>query len=133
MIIDDGSASLKHNMFVHKSEMLEFEVFDLTKQEKSVYGDKIDIKGKEKLKLNNLAIFPNPNSGKFRLSFDIENDETVTVKIFDMDGKTLFESETMNNKGKYFAKINLKSIQSGKYILKIQQGKKFKTKRLYIK
>ena len=136
VIVDDGKSKgnfRKHKIFNMEEDKFSFEMFNLSDKEKSVYGEQMDIKGKEKLNPENLLIYPNPNNGKFRLSFELEKNDQVTLTIFNSKGKKIMEKEMQGSKGKFSSDISLKLFDTGDLIMKITQGKKFKVKRLYIK
>ncbi len=69
----------------------------------------VDFKGQTTIKL-----FPNPSTDKLTITGDIS--ELVTLKIIDLNGKVLYQSE------QFFAEqadIDLDAIPSGSYILQI--------------
>jgi hypothetical protein len=78
-------------------------------------------------------LFPNPSDGTFNLSFTTPYKDNVSVQLFDVSGR-LIDSRIFNNSGSYFTRnmsLNVKS--GGLYLLKIQNGNNFTTRKLVIK
>lgn len=77
--------------------------------------------------------FPNPFNPTTKISFQIPNNEYVTLKIYDVVGqdvKTLLNSEMQ--KGKYDIDFNASQLSSGIYFYRIQAGKFIDTKKLIL-
>lgn len=75
------------------------------------YSDIVSVDFKEQA---TIKLFPNPSSDKLTISGDFS--ELVTLKIIDLNGKVLHQSE------QFFAEqadINLDTIPSGSYILQV--------------
>lgn len=71
----------------------------------------------------NASVYPNPSNGFFNLQLD--NTESLTVRILDVSGKVL-RSETLAGSTVY--RLNMENAPVGVYILelKTEQGKTFK-------
>jgi hypothetical protein len=89
---------------------------------------------KNELEVDELTFSPNPNDGKFNLQFSTSNQkDPLSVKIFDLQGKEVY-NETINKfSGKYSKKIDISEKGKGTYILQILQGNKSKTNKVLIK
>lgn len=86
----------------------------------------------EKLDLNDLNFSPNPNNGKFNLTFGLENKGDVNIQIFDMNGKSVYQENKKNFKGKYSNDIDISGNEKGVYFLNITQGKNSTTKKVVL-
>ena len=77
--------------------------------------------------------YPNPFNPSTKISFQIPNNELVTLKIYDVVGqevKTLVNKEMQ--KGKYDIDFNASQLSSGIYFYRIQAGKFIDTKKLIL-
>jgi hypothetical protein len=87
----------------------------------------------KELSVENLKLSPNPNDGKFDLSFDLDKKKPVTIKIIDMQGKEVYNEKVSNFEGSYFKNIDISENKEGVYILGIKQGNKLKSSKMVIK
>ena len=81
--------------------------------------------------LQNFALYPNPNKGNFTISFTSDNSEKVNVGVFDIRGRSVFSKEYQNN-GLFNENMQLDNLQSGVYLVKVQNGSKQLTKKIVI-
>jgi hypothetical protein len=81
------------------------------------------------LDVSQLAFSPNPNDGRFNLSFRLSSDEALTLQIFDVAGKEIYTERITNFGGAYSNTIDISEYPRGTYILQIEQeGKTFSKK-----
>ena len=65
-----------------------------------------------------MSVLPNPNDGNFEILFDKGINKTISVKLFDMQGRIVYRNEfssTMNNK----LKIATDNLPSGTYTVSV--------------
>ena len=74
--------------------------------------------------VSKLAIYPNPASD----IINIQNAENSTIQIFDITGKLLISRSNISNN----AQIDVASLTTGTYFVKIANGNKFQTQKLII-
>ena len=123
---------IKHDVTVHKG--MKPDVSDITNPEE-LYGN---MKGDNSignigsLAITDLNIYPNPNSGQFKLSFTLPDKAPVSLKITDMEGKTVWKGATDNFSGTYNNNIDLSTQPKGVYILEIMQNNKTMLKKLVV-
>lgn len=79
---------------------------------------------------NNVSIFPNPNSGMFDLNIE-SLDNNVTISVSDVSGRVVYTESTQNITS-YKKNINLGSVASGVYYVKVQSGENTTVKKLVI-
>ena len=73
--------------------------------------------------VNNVQIGPNPTSGVFTLQFDaLVKEPSLSIQIFDLEGKEVVVEELLNFKGRYNKEYNLSGKGSGLYLLEISNG-----------
>ena len=70
-----------------------------------------------------IKMYPNPVSGN-KIYFNVSDD--VTVEVYNVLGKTVISTEVTNTKNN----IDVSNLSKGIYILKINSGKQFITKKL---
>ena len=83
---------------------------------------------REKLSIN---IYPNPNNGNFILSIENAGNKAISLSIFDISGRNVF-NEKFVNRSVLNENINVSSLESGIYLVKISDGNKDFYKRVLI-
>ena len=81
--------------------------------------------------LMNFALYPNPNNGRFTINFDADAISPVEVTVFDLRGRAIY-SNTFANQSLFNETIDLNSIQSAVYLLKVKNGNRSVTKKIVI-
>ena len=69
-----------------------------------------------------LALFPNPTSTKLTIQLASPNNEKATIQLCDLSGRVILEKEVEFNNGFNQDIINVSTLNSGSYLLKIRQG-----------
>lgn len=69
---------------------------------------------------NSLSIYPNPNSGSFQVSMDLDKGGASTFKLIDMTGKTVWINQTNVIAGQANYPIQTTGLSTGVYWLNIQ-------------
>lgn len=77
---------------------------------------------KKELQLENLKFSPNPNNGKFNLSFTLAEKKKVTINIYDLNGNVVYTETLKDFQGEYNKEIDLSKQESGTFFLQIVQG-----------
>jgi len=87
-----------------------------------------------KSSFNQLTIYPNPNKGKFNLSFDssLDNFNDVQIEVYDISGRSVYKNTLINDSVKFNETINLSNVASGVYIANISQGNKMTSQKIII-
>ncbi|MEO8150612.1 MAG: T9SS type A sorting domain-containing protein [Bacteroidia bacterium] len=84
-------------------------------------------------KINNLNYFPNPNNGKFDLSFNLPTRGDLNVSITDASGKKIYDETLKEFEGDYNQSFDISSHGKGVYFLNITQGKQWMNKKVVVK
>jgi len=89
------------------------------------YSQPIVVKVKNTLGINefnayNVAVFPNPNTGKFSLTINSGKQSEVKIKVFDILGTLVFSEEDVMVFGKMTKSIDFSSLPKGIYHLKVE-------------
>ena len=85
----------------------------------------------DNFELKNFALYPNPNTGSFKISFITNNSEEVKITINDIQGRKIF-AENFQNKGIFNQEITLDKAQSGIYLVSILNGEYKTVKRIVV-
>ena len=84
----------------------------------------------DNFEFNEIGLFPNPNNGTFNIQFTPSSEKTNVV-IFDVRGRVIFDQQYQNN-GLFNESIQLDNIESGIYLVKIQDGSRKITKKIIV-
>lgn len=78
--------------------------------------------GINKLKINDLSIYPNPSKGQFNILFSSESKNEVKISVHDLLGRKVFENKYSKTSSEFNEKILLKNVTSGVYLLTVVDG-----------
>lgn len=67
--------------------------------------------------VRDLTVFPNPNNGNFRISFNLENGEQLTARLVDVTGKQIWAQQLNGNSGYNYVDVADLNLASGMYLL----------------
>ena len=97
------------------------------------FGKKGKVSASNKLELEDLSYFPNPApNGKFNLRFNTANEGELSIKIYNLDGKEVFNRYFETYGGLYSETIDLSRQSEGVYLLEIQMDGKRLTRKIAI-
>lgn len=82
--------------------------------------------------INDLVIYPNPNNGNFNIKFDSNSGNDIKIGVYDMRGRLVFEN-SYKNTGVFNQTVQLNNVESGIYLVNIQDGERKETKKISIK
>ena len=83
--------------------------------------------------IDNLNIYPNPNSGLFTLEFESNYNQDIFIKLFDEVGKNIYNQDINNFKGKYVKTINVQGLKPGVYYIQLAAENKILSQKIVIK
>jgi len=115
---------------IKRNSSLNVTISEILKNDASL--NDVDFSLKNNLKAPQLKYYPNPNNGKFNLTFALEQKEDVTVKVIDILGHEVYKEKLLDFNGVYDNEINLIGKEKGIYILQITQKKKALTRKILI-
>ncbi|WP_431137190.1 M12 family metallo-peptidase [Psychroserpens mesophilus] len=81
---------------------------------------------------NSLSIYPNPNNGEFNIKLNSNLNDSVTINVYDIRGRTVFENIYKKQAAEFNEVIKLNEVQSGVYLLEISVGENRVTKKIVI-
>jgi hypothetical protein len=74
----------------------------------------------ENVVINNIQIFPNPNTGRFTLNVDKKEKVQLSVLIYDTKGKIVYNKNINKNQQSFSEQIDLTQYDKGLYIVNIR-------------
>ncbi len=81
---------------------------------------------------NHIDIYPNPNNGIFTASFNIKNNDDLTVKIMNELGQIVYEEKLENFSGIYSKKMDISTFRKGVYMLSVSNSKNETVKKVVV-
>ncbi len=105
---------------------------DISEDEEEVLKQSGIENGINDLSIDNLNFYPNPNDGKFNLSFNLAEKGNVQIRIIDMNGKEVYNEKMKKFSGEYNNDIDISNSKKGVYFLQVKQGKKVLNKKIVI-
>ena len=84
----------------------------------------------ESFELSGVNLYPNPNNGNFSVQFT-PSAQNIGITVHDMRGRVIFDKQYQNT-GLFNESIQLDNVESGVYLVKIQDGSRSLTKKIVI-
>ncbi len=81
--------------------------------------------------LSNFVLYPNPNKGNFTVQFNSSSNNEIAISVHDMRGRTILNNK-YSNTGLFSQNVQLDHVQSGVYLVTVQDGDKKVVKRIII-
>lgn len=108
------------------SKMTIIDMFSITPDELAELNKIADVKMAvdNSLKLDTIAVFPNPSDGIFTIDFTLNDNKPTRVIIYSSSGKLLLNDTVKAINGTYKRSIDIRDQDDGYYFLQIAQGEK---------
>lgn len=81
--------------------------------------------------LENFTLYPNPNNGNFTVQFNSNSGSTIKIAIHDMTGREVFY-KSYPSTGMFNQNLQLNNLQTGVYLVNVQDGNKKEVKKIII-
>ena len=85
------------------------------------------------LELKQLSFYPNPNNGKFNLSFMPSKEDDTQIQVTDIQGKVLYNEKVSKGSESYLNQLDISTHGNGIFFLNITQGAKKLTRKIVVK
>lgn len=134
VIIDEDTAPNKdgkNEKHTAKIVMLKMDITEVSAEDKKRLNNQIG-NTDNKLEMDNMKMYPNPNDGKFNLNFNLKNKADAEVTVYNMEGKQVYNEKLPNFSGDYNKAIDISSNSKGVYFVKIEQGKHSQVKKIVL-
>lgn len=73
--------------------------------------------------LNGFSVYPNPSNGNFSLQLQLDQALDFKIEVYDVLGKLLYTESQLAGLGLYKKDLNLASLESGVYFIRISGSK----------
>ncbi len=87
--------------------------------------------GTDEFDLINFSFYPNPNNGEFTVKLNSNSGNAITINVFDIRGRRVFD-KIYNNTSNFNEVIKLGNVQSGIYLLNVNDGIRSTTKKIIV-
>ena len=85
----------------------------------------------KEFEFKNFSLYPNSNNGTFKISFKPETNDNIKIEIHDISGRSIYNN-IFQNSGMFVQEINLEKVQTGIYLISIQNGANKTIKRILV-
>jgi subtilisin-like proprotein convertase family protein len=81
---------------------------------------------------SDFAVYPNPSNGSFVVQFDANAGEPVNIRVYDMSGRSIYDTKINASDGLFTEPIQL-TAQSGMYLIEVNQGGRKTSEKILVK
>lgn len=81
--------------------------------------------------LKDFKLYPNPNTGNFSIEFNSETSNDIKISIYDIQGRQILD-KTYQNTGMFSQNLQLNNVQSGIYLVNINDGDRKEIRKVII-
>jgi subtilisin-like proprotein convertase family protein len=81
--------------------------------------------------LDNFSLYPNPNNGSFTIQFNSNSGNEIKVNVHDVRGREIYAKSFTNN-GLFNENLQLDTVQSGVYLVTVQDGSRKEVKKIVV-
>ena len=85
----------------------------------------------ESFGLENFSLYPNPNNGNFTIQFNSNSGNEIKVNVHDIRGREIF-NKSYDNNGFFNENLQLDNVQSGVYLVTVEDGSRKEVKKIVI-
>ncbi|UGS23827.1 zinc-dependent metalloprotease [Flavobacterium channae] len=85
----------------------------------------------ESFGLENFILSPNPNNGNFNIQFNSTTGNEIKINVHDIRGREIFNKSYQNN-GLFNENLQLNNVQSGIYLVTVQDGSRKEVKKIVV-
>jgi subtilisin-like proprotein convertase family protein len=85
----------------------------------------------ESFGIEGFSLYPNPNNGTFNIQFASTSSSEIKVNVHDMRGREIFNKAYQNN-GLFNESLQLNNVQSGIYLVTVQDGARKEVKKIVV-
>lgn len=74
------------------------------------------------LAIGNIKVYPNYTNSKAFVAYELGNDQNVSINIYDLTGKQVFNNQQQQNKGTYTQELDFSTYEAAFYIVEVDNG-----------
>lgn len=82
--------------------------------------------------IENIIIYPNPNTGKFAISYTLHKKNYISLTVYSDNGQLIYTENFLSESGEHTKPIEMPLLAAGKYILTIKTNEKVYTRNIII-
>jgi hypothetical protein len=97
---------------------------------KEEYG--VDMPVINNLRIEQLNIFPNPNTGRFNLTFELPQRGNTSIRVFNSSARLLYSRDLIDFEGDFQDEIDITQNGPGIYFIMVQQGETSITRKVIV-
>lgn len=128
---EEGKEGKTKNVVITKTIVKRIDIKDADEKELKRLGQSTGSKD-QKLNLTNMNFYPNPNTGKFNLSFSLPDKGDADITILNTEGKVVYTEKLPAFSGNYDKEIDISKQAKGIYFVKVEQGKNSQVKKIVL-
>lgn len=83
-----------------------------------------------KVEMENMKLYPNPNDGRFNLKFSLKSKGDAEITVYNVEGKQVYNEKLSDFQGEYNKPIDISNNAKGIYFVKIRQGDHTQVKKI---
>ena len=122
---------LKNVEEMHITIIKRVDISDASAADLQMLGKPSGVSG-NKLSVEQMNFYPNPNNGRFNLSFMLPDKGDTEVKVLDIKGQEVFSERLAGFTGNYSKEIDISKNPKGIYFVRVEQGKKALVKKIVV-
>lgn len=85
-----------------------------------------------KLQMDNMDFYPNPNNGKFNLKFNLKGKGNTEITVMNLEGKVIYNEKLNDFTGAYDKEIDISNNPKGTYFVRLVQGQHSQLKKIVL-
>jgi len=130
---NDGSEQVILTNITTKTARIKIEPVNNIFYAVNTVGFSIDkVAGVEDEQFANFNLFPNPSKGKITVKFDVKSLDDIRIELFDIRGRSVRVEQFSNVVGVFSKEFDYGEVAKGMYILKVSNGSKRTSKKIFI-
>ena len=94
-------------------------------------SENVAVLANESFGLDNFTLYPNPNNGNFNIQFNSNSGNEIKINVHDIRGREIY-SKSYTNNGLFNENLQLSNVQSGVYLVTVQDGSKKEVKKVVV-
>lgn len=125
---DESDSSGRKRVLIKKTVIKKMDACDANENELKQLGQ-TGVTDR-KLEVADMNLYPNPNTGKFNLAFNLPKKGDTEISVLNSEGKAVYKESLPAFSGNYDKEIDISKNAKGIYFVKVEQGKHSQVKKI---
>ena len=95
------------------------------------YSELVPVLSNDSFESFDFVLSPNPNNGNFNIQFNSTTGNEIKINVHDIRGREIFNKSYQNN-GLFNESLELNNVQSGVYLVTVQDGARKEVKKIVV-